>query len=54
MYVAENNYVYYCNPNEISGRELFITVHPTKDCTKTPSEQAVLLADMLNDVTTRT
>lgn len=48
MYVAEGNLIYYCNPNEVGSRELFITVHPTKDCTKTPEQQAIVLADKLN------
>lgn len=48
MYTAEGNEIYYCNPNEAGNRELFITVHPTKDCTLTPEEQARVLADRLN------
>ena len=32
MYIAEENCVYFCNPNEEGSRELFVTVHPTKDC----------------------
>jgi hypothetical protein len=49
MYVADGNEVYYCNPDETGLRELFLTVHPTKDCTKTTREQAIIIADMLND-----
>lgn len=50
MYIAENNLIYYCSPNETGAafRELFITVHPTKDCTQTPEQQAIVLADKLN------
>jgi len=45
MYIAEENCVYFCNPNEEGSRELFVTVHPTKDCA---------LARMLNsDASTR-
>lgn len=48
MYIAVENLIYYCYPNETGQRELFITVHPTKDCTRTPSEQAILITHMLN------
>lgn len=48
MYIAEDDKVYYCNPNETSSKELFITVHSTKDCTKTTKAQAKIIADILN------
>lgn len=51
MYVAEGDEVYYCHPNETTyPRELFLTVHPTKDCFKTAEEQATIIADVLNDL----
>ena len=54
MYIAEENCVYFRNPNEEGSRELFVTVHPTKDCARTPTEQAAALARMLNsDASTR-
>jgi hypothetical protein len=49
MYVAEGDKIYYCHPNETGSKELFLTVHPTKDCTKTPEEQAVIIVKTLND-----
>ena len=48
MYVAEGNHIYYCHPNEAGSKELFLTVHPTKDCTITTEQQAVVLAATLN------
>lgn len=48
MYLAENDKIYYCNPNELGTRELFLTVHPTKDCTRLPEEQAITIAHLLN------
>lgn len=50
MYVAEKSSVYYTNPNETGSWELFLTVHPTKDCTKTTEEQALTIAHLLNNV----
>jgi len=49
MYVAEGDCVYYCHPHEEGTRELFLTVHPTKDSSKTTWEQAGVLARMLNN-----
>jgi len=46
-YTADENYVYY-HPYGNTPRELFLTVHPTKDCTKTTVEQARVIAHMLN------
>jgi hypothetical protein len=49
MYVAEGNEVYYCHPSEgRSSRELFLTVHDTKDRSITVEEQTRVLADILN------
>lgn len=48
MYLADGVSIYYCFPDETGSKELFITVHPTEDCTKTPEEQAILIAEMLN------
>ncbi len=48
MYIAESDKIYYCYPDETGPRELFLTVHPTKDCTKTTTEQAAVIARMLN------
>jgi hypothetical protein len=48
MYVVEADCVYYCHPHEEGTRELFLTVHPTKDSSKTPAEQAYIIARMLN------
>ena len=46
-YVAEENRVlYYCHPREMP--ELFLTVYPTKDCIRTPAEQATKIAHVLN------
>ena len=54
MYIAEENCVYYCHPHEEGGRELFLVVHPTKDCAKTTAEQATMLARLLsNDASIR-
>lgn len=48
MYEAVDNIVYYHNPKD-GWREIFLTINPNqKDCTKTASEQAILIAEMLN------
>jgi len=48
MYRAEGATVVYVHDvNETE--ELFLTVHPTEDCIKTPEEQAVVLANVLNE-----
>ncbi len=49
MYEAENEFIYYCHPDN-DTRELFITIHPTEDCPKTPAEQAIVICDVLNDL----
>lgn len=51
MYVAEENQIFYCHPNEAGSRELFITIHPTKDCTKSTHEQAQAICRLLNEPT---
>lgn len=48
MYVAIGSEVFYCHPNEVGTQELFLTVHPTKDSTRTPEQQAEVIANMLN------
>lgn len=48
MYLAHDNQVFYCHPNEEGRQELFLTVHPTKDCTESPEQQAKIIADLLN------
>ncbi len=48
MYVAHEDKVYYFHPQEHT-EELFLTVHPTKDSTLEPDEQARVIAKMLND-----
>lgn len=48
MYIAESNQVFYCNPDETGSKELFLTVHPTKNCTRTPEQQAIVIAEMIN------
>lgn len=46
MYVAEGDEVYVLQEEK---RELFLTVHPTDTGgTRTPEQQARLLADLLN------
>jgi len=50
MYIAKEDKIYYCHPNETGSEELFLTVHPTKDCTSTPEQQAIVIANKLNDV----
>lgn len=48
MYRAEGaNVVYIHDVDETE--QVFLTVHPTVDCTKTPEEQAEVLAQRLND-----
>jgi hypothetical protein len=46
MYEAIDNHIYYIGEDD--DPQLFITIHPTRDCTKTPQEQAKILTDMLN------
>lgn len=49
MYEVKGNQIYFYHP--INGTtELFITVHQTKDCAKTPEEQAVIIARALNSM----
>jgi hypothetical protein len=48
MYIARGNEVYYVHPVKWT-EELFITVHPTKDCARTPEEQARVIARRLNN-----
>ncbi len=48
MYMAEGDKVYYAHPNETGSKELFLTVHPTGDCTVTVEQQAIVIADLLN------
>ena len=47
MYIAHGNEVFYLHPFELT-EELFLTVHPTKDCSLTIEEQAGFLASLLN------
>lgn len=47
MYRAHNATVVYVHDVDLT-EEVFLTVHPTRDCTKTPEEQAESLAAMLN------
>jgi hypothetical protein len=49
MYQAQGPYVVYIHDVEMT-EELFLTVHPTKDCTKTPEEQAESIARLFNDM----
>jgi hypothetical protein len=49
MYLAEQDNVYYCNPDENGKRELFLTVHPT-DNLFTVEEVAIKIADILNAI----
>lgn len=51
MYYAKEECIYVINPDDGDEHELFITVHATRDCTKTPAEQAVIIAKILNGVT---
>ena len=51
-YFARGNQVFYLHPIEVT-EELFVTVHPTKDSTQTPEQQAEHLADLLNRLPTR-
>lgn len=47
MYRAEGATIIYVHDVDLT-EELFLTVHPTRDCTKTPEEQAETLAALFN------
>lgn len=46
MYYSDGNCVFYRHGEDTP--ELFLTVHPTRDCTRTTEEQAQTLADLCN------
>lgn len=48
MYEAKGDCVYYIHPDN-DTTERFLTVHPTKDCTATLEEQAITIAELLNE-----
>jgi hypothetical protein len=52
MYRAEGSTIVYVHDVD-ETEELFLTVHPTRDCTKTPEEQAESLARLFNDMDDR-
>lgn len=47
MYICHGNQIFYLHPEEVT-EQLFITVHPTKDCSLTPEQQAEKLCKVLN------
>ena len=47
MYEAQGNEVWYYHPVKDMW-ELFVTIHPTSDCVRTPEEQAIIMANMFN------
>lgn len=49
MYEAKGNQVWYITP-ENEGGELFLTMHPTKDCPLSLEAQAEVMAHTLNSL----
>ena len=48
MYLARGAQIFYFHP-ETHTEEVFITIHPTEDCSQSVEQQAVALAKLLND-----
>lgn len=44
-YYAHNNQVFLMETHEV-----FLTVHHTENCTKTPEDQAQIIAERLNEL----
>lgn len=47
-YEARGDRIYYIHPDFNDDGDLFLTVHPTRDCPASPEKQARIIADLLN------
>lgn len=48
MYIAIENQVFYCYPDENGERKLFLTVHPDNGSDLSVEEQAMVLVVLLS------